>query len=239
MANKFDIDRFDDCPTKEWLHSNMYTYASRRMKSDALIVSGPAVERHIKEGLKIARTPKAMVYLIENNMKIYAEMRERYEKLLVKQPELCNKVRIVSGDVAGYELAIGRSHALRFEDLDMCASIRSLRYLLSHRLYIQSRLAGNPAKLRKCFMFTTSLHNCPFDETVEILQKMVLEILEAKVVLWNMYGVEDVPYRRYRSNGVKEYFPYFQKFGRLLNNGLHFFTYGDKSPMFSCMIFYV
>jgi hypothetical protein len=68
MANQFDLDRFDDRPTKRWLQSQMYSHLSRRIKSNAMMVASPSIESYITDGFKIASTPKAQLYLVENNI---------------------------------------------------------------------------------------------------------------------------------------------------------------------------
>jgi hypothetical protein len=233
MSRQFDIDRFDHCPAKEWLHDNMYKYAATRMKSDALIVSGPAVERHIEHGLRIARTEKARVYLIENDPDVYREMKRRFLAIPNKPAEWIRKVKIVHGDVASYETFINRSRPMRFEDLDLCKSMKSLHYLLGHRLLLQSKLAGHATSLRKCFMFTVSLRNCPFDDTFKTLSGMLEDILGVKSSYWPGSCA------RYKKVNVKEFYPYIGDFGRLLKGGLHLYTYKDGAPMMTGMIFYV
>lgn len=244
MANQFDLDRFDDCPTKRWLQSQIYSSVARRMKSNAMIVSGPSVERHITDGFRIASTPKAKIYLVERNIERFYEMSRRCQAIKNSEPldgwpeDWYSRVTRLHTDVISYERLIKSKTPTRFEDLDMCQTMPSIQYLIGHRLLLQSKLAGSAAKLRKCILITSSLRHCELDKTLDILFTLVKDILGAKVSLW--HGAKGAKHSRlYREHGVKEYSPYMEDHGRILNNGLRFYTYRDGAPMFSCMILYI
>ena len=74
MPNKIEMNRFDDCPTKRWLQDQMYSHLAKRIKSNVMIVGSPSVEPQITNGFKIASTPKANIYLVENNIERFYEM---------------------------------------------------------------------------------------------------------------------------------------------------------------------
>jgi len=127
---------------------------------------------------------------------------------------------------------------VRFEDLDMCQTMSSIEPLVRYRLSLQSRITGYPAKLRKCMLITSSLRPGSLDKTLGILFKIIQDVLGAKASLWKDSKATKHS-RRYKDHGVKEYFPYMANHGRLLKDGLIFYTYRDGTPMFSCMILYV
>ena len=244
MANKFGLDRFDDCPTKRWLQDQMYTHLSFRIKSNVAVVSSPSLEEQITNAFKIASTPKALVYLVENNIERFTEMSRRYRLLRDGDP-LCgwpedwaNRTHRLFIDVAAYEMAAKLTKPVRFEDLDMCQTMSSIQHLVRYRLALQSELSGYPAGMRKCMLITSSLRHCGLETTLDILQRTLEDILGVSASVWKS-AKGNKHSRLYRAHGVKEYTPYIAKHGRLLNNGLHFYTYGDKSPMFSCMILYI
>lgn len=250
MANQFDLGRFDDCPTKEWLQGQVYTHLSLRMKSNVMVVGGPSIKRQINNAFKIASTPKAKVYLIENNTERYNEMECRLRYMIDGHPmdpwpqnhqwlkDWYSKVQRVYGDVASYEMAAGLNRPVRFEDLDMCETMSSIQHLVRYRLALQSEISGSSAGLRKCMLITSSLRGCELDTTLDALFKIIQDILGAKVVLWK--GTKGAKHSRlYKEHGVKEYSPYMENYGRILNNGLRYYTYRDGAPMFSCTIFYI
>lgn len=244
MANKLELDRFDDCPTKEWLQSRIYTYIGTRMKSSVAMVAGPSIERQITNGFKIASTPKAKIYLIEKDMARYYKMCDRRYALIfagatdvtAQWPE-CWWYRAIPalGDMSGYEVAAKLDKPVRFEDLDMCQTMRSIRYFVGHRLLLQSKLKGS---FRKCMLITSSLRKCTVEDTLAILQQLLGDILGVQSSVWPG-RTGDKHSKIYKEFNVKVYSPYIARPGRLLKNGLQFFSYADKSPMFSCIILYV
>jgi hypothetical protein len=231
MANQFDLDRFDDCPTKRWLQSQIYSDLAKRMKSNVMMIAGPAIERHISDGFKIASTPKAKIHLVEKDFERYKEMVRRYGSIPNKPKEWAKKITLIHGDILLCD-------STRFEDLDLCQTLSSLRYLVGHRLLLQSKLGGSAFKLRKCMLITASLRHYELNRTLDALFNLVRDILGAKVALWS--GTKGEKHSRlYKEHGVKEYSPYIESHGRLLLNGLRFYTYRDGAPMFSCVILYV
>ena len=244
MTNKLDIDRFDNCPTKRWLQDQMYTYLAFRMKSNVMVVGSPSLEEQITNAFKIASTPKAQVYLVENDVNRFVEMSKRYQ-LLRDNPPLCgwpegwaNRTHPLFIDVAAYEMAAKLTKPVRFEDLDMCQTMSSVQHLVRYRLALQSEINGYSARMRKCMLITSSLRHCSLETTIDILQRILEDILGVSASIWKS-AKGNKHSRLYRTHGVKEYTPYIAEHGRLLKDGLRFYTYGDKSPMFSCMIFYV
>jgi hypothetical protein len=244
MANKFDIGRFDDCPTKRWLQDQIYTYLSFRMKSNVVMVGSPSLEAQITNGFKIASTPKAEIYLAESNVRRFNEMSRRCrilkdEKVPDGWPENWHyRTKCLYTDVTAYEMAAGLNKPVRFEDLDMCQTMASIQHLVRYRLSLQSEIGGYPARMRKCMLITSSLRRCGLDETLTILLNILENVLDTSVGMWkSANGAKHS--RLYRTHGVKEYTPYIADHGRLLKDGLRFYTYGDKSPMFSCIILYI
>jgi len=231
MANQFDLDRFDDCPTKRWLQSQIYSDLAKRVKSNVMMIAGPAVERHINDGLKIASTPAARIHLVEKDFGRYKEMVRRYRDIPNRPKEWAKKITLINSDILLCD-------SMRFEDLDLCQTMSSLRYLVGHRILLQSKLGGSAFKLRKCMLITTSLRHYELNKTFDAVLNLVRDILGAKVSIWKGAGGKKYS-RLYKEHGVKEYFPYIENHGRILNNGLRFYTYRDGAPMFSCMILYV
>ena len=244
MANKFDLDRFDNCPTKRRLQSQIYSNMAMRMKSNVMMVSGPAVERHITDGLKIASTPKAKIYLVERDLERFTEMSRRFQALREQKPldgwpkDWASRVHRIFMDVAAYEMAAKLSKPVRFEDLDMCQTMSSIQHLVRYRLSLQSEIKGYAARLRKCMLITSALRKCDLDKTLGILEDILGDVLNAKVAVWK--SADGTKHSRlYKERGVKEYTPYIANHGRLLKNGLRYYTYKDGTPMFSCMILYI
>lgn len=239
MAN-----RLSDCPTKEWLQDNLYTYIGNRMKSNVMMVSGPSIKRHIGNAFEIASTPKAEIYLVEEDSERMAEMANQFYNGLGEIPadwpkDWQNKIHLVYGDVAGYETAARINRPVRFEYLDMYQTMPSIQYLVGHRLLKQSKLGS---KLRKCMLITSSLSRCELDETLTILHHLLSEILGIEFEIWPIINGRKYS-RKYRNSGrdsgVREYSPYIKRHGRLLKGGLRLFSYRDRAPMFTCMILYI
>ena len=230
--------RLNDCSAKGWLQDNLYTHIGARMKSNVMIVGRPFIEEQITNGLKVASTPRANIYLVEKNRIRCQEIERRFWN--IDSPDQWpdrwqGQVHVVYGDVAGYETAAGLNKPVRFEDLNIGQTMRSMRYLVGHRLLKQSNLKS---KLRKCMLITSSLHKCDLDKTLAILHRLLNEILGVKAVVWpNAKGRKHAG--THKDVGVKEYAPYIEQHGRLLKNGLRLFSYQDKSPMFACMILYI
>jgi len=244
MANKFDIDRFDDCPTKRWLQDQMYTHLSFRMKSNVMVVGSPSLEEQITNAFKIASTPAAQVYIVEIDARRFAEMSKRFQILRDRDP-LCgwpedwaDRTHRLFIDVASYEMAAKLKAPVRFEDLDMCQTMLFTQHLVRYRLSLQSEISGYSARMRKCMLFTSSLHHCGLDETLDILQRILEDVLGASASVWKS-AKGNKHSRLYKTHGVKEYTPYIANHGRLLKDGLRFYTYRDGAPMFSCMILYI
>jgi hypothetical protein len=214
------------------------------MKSNVVIVGSPSPEEQITNGFKIASTPKAQIYLVENSIERFTEM-SRQIKILQSQMALpgwpvdwADRTHRLFIDIAAYEMAAKLSKPVRFEDLDMCQTMASIQHLVRYRLALQSEISGFPARMRKCMLITSSLRKCGLETTLDILQRILEDVLGISASVWDSpKGAKHS--RLYRAHGVKEYTPYIAKHGRLLKNGLRFYTYGDKSPMFSCMILYI
>ena len=244
MANKSDLDRFDNCPTKRWLQDQMYTHLSFRMKSNIMVVGSPSLEEQITNGFKIASTPKAEICLVENDVRKFTEMSRRFKILQSQLPlydwprDWADRTHCLFTDVAAYETAAELAKPVRFEDLDMCQTMASIQHLVRYRLALQSEISGYSARLRKCMLITSSLRHCDLETTLNILQRILKDVLGASASVWN--SPKGSKYSRiYKDHGVKEYTPYMAKHGRVLKDGLHIFSYADKSPMFSCMILYI
>ena len=233
--------RFNDCPAKEWLQDNLYTHIGARMKSNVMMVGSQSIKKQITNGFKIASTPKAEIYLIENNRTRYYEMNAQYWSArtgaaLNQCPENWpDRTNIIQIFTLICREAARLDKPVRFEDLSIEQTMSSMRYLIGHRLLRQSSLKS---KLRKCMLVTSSLHRCDIDETLDILHKMLNEILGVKAAVWpNAKGRRHAGI--HRDVGVREYAPYIEQHGRLVKNGLRFFSYWDRSSMFTCMILYV
>lgn len=244
MTNRLKIDRFDNCPTKRWLQDQMYTHLSFRMKSNVMAVSGPSLEEQITNAFKIASTPKAEIYLVENNVERFLTMSKRCQALKDKEvpdgwPEdWYYRTHRLFIDVASYEMAAKLNKPVRFEDLDMCQTMASIQHLVRYRLSLQSEIGRPIAILRKCMLITSSLRKCDLEKTLDILQRILEDVLGVSASVWDSSkGAKHS--RLYKAHGVKEYTPYIAKHGRLLKDGLRFYTYRDGTPMFSCMILYI
>ena len=251
MANKFDLDRFDNCPTKRWLQGQMYSHLAKRMKSNVMMVASPSVEGYITNGFKIASTPKAKIYLVEKDAERFFEMSRwcqvlggvgvagpRYDTPDGWPEDWYPRVVRLHTDVVSYEMAAKLNQPVRFEDLDMCQTMSSIQHLVRYRLALQSEIKGYAAGLRKCMLITSALRRCDLEKTLDILQNMLEDVLGAEVVIWkSVKGAKHS--RRYKEHGVKEYTPYIRNHGRLLKDGLRYYTYRDGVPMFSCMILYI
>jgi hypothetical protein len=141
-------------------------------------------------------------------------------------------------DVASYEMAAKLDKPVRFEDLDMCQTMASIQHLVRYRLALQSEISGYSARLRKCMLITSALRKCDLDTTLGLLENILKDVLGAEVAIWR--SAEGAKHSRmYKERKVKEYTPYIAVHGRLLKNGLRYYTYRDGTPMFSCMILYV
>ena len=250
MANKFEIYRFDNCPTKRWLQDQIYSHLSKRIKSNIMIVGSPSVEPQITNGFKIASTPKANIYLVEKNAKRFYEMSRRCHVLkgIPEGPRYdtpegwpenwYSRVIRLYTSVAAYEEAASLNQPVRFEDLDMCQTMVSIEPLVRYRLALQSRIGGYSAKLRKCMLITSALRHCDLETTLDTISNILVDTLGISIGMWSSASGAKHS-RLYKEHGVKEYSPYISDHGRVLKNGLHLFSYADKAPMFSCIILYV
>lgn len=240
MSSKFDLNRFDkvNCPAKNWLHNHIYNYLYiRKIISSAMIISGPAVSRHLEDAFKVASVKQAEVYLVEKFAHVYKEMVRRWniiqKEAHPKWPkDWQKKVHLVHSDVRTYQDVIGKRYACRFEDLDLCQNMESIRYLVGDRIQEQTRIGGPGRKKKKCMLITSSLRGCGYEKTIKLLRDLLLSIPLAEIDPF-------IPTKaRKLSNGVKQYFPTIRDKGRLLPKGLSFFTYRDRSPMMTIMILF-
>ena len=131
--NKKPIDYFDHRPTKEYLEKLIYTEAGDKMISNVLQVTGPALNRHIKNALKIASGSSCKIHCIEIQRNMFNVMKRRLQKISVGK----NKVKLGLGDVTRYEDVFGLSYPCRFEDLDLCQSLRSSKFIIVFLFYLE------------------------------------------------------------------------------------------------------
>lgn len=210
------MTRFDktSAPKKEVVHDLQYRFACIRVQSSALVISGPAVMRHIKHAKRIARTPKAQVVIIEQSTKVYVEMSRRFDTFTSAAKK---NVSIINGDVYSHK------KAYRFEDLDLCKSLKNTLPIIWKRLNEQAK----KKKGNKCMMFTTCMRMCKTSDDLKMLN-YILSIIGAELDLSKISTGKECRMALYK--------PPVSKRGRLVD--LRITTYRDGSQMRSCVIIY-
>ena len=225
-SNDFPTSHFDNKPVKAELESMIYSYVGTKMLSNVLQITGPALERHVINALKIAKTGRCKIHCVELAKNIFKEMESRYKQL---PPVVQKRVRLHNCDVANYHLLEEFPLPCRFEDLDLCQTLASTKYLIAHRLKSQScYINGQYNKLLKCMVITSTLRS----------QKLTSFLEDLNVVL-SVIGAE-IKYKEHKTQPLvkkmRMVLPTVIKVGRIEEIGV--VTYKDRAPMVSAIITY-
>ena len=221
--SKFNETRFDGAKNKIIVRNLQYGLVSKYIKSNAIIVCGPSVSRNICDGRKIARTPKSKIFLIEQSPTIFKIVQRRFGKLSDKQKK---NVYIIKGDVSNYETLINLKVPCRFEDLDLCIALNSIKYTILHRLSMQSKISAQK-NFNKCIMFTSCMRSAKITSIMHTLNYIV-NFLGAEIDLKNFGNAE--------KRIMSLYAPLMIKKGRLVD--FRITTYKDGASMMSCLLIY-
>jgi len=229
IYNNKPLDYFDNKPAKEFLESKIYREMGKRITSNVLQVTGPALERHVDSAKEIASNDQCKIYCIEIEHRVFNEMVRRLKNINIDH----SRLKIAKGNVMEYERVFGLSRPCRFEDIDLCQSLITSKYQIACRLHTQSRWwPGKYTKLRKGFVFTASLR----PNGIEGFMKNVNTILN---VIGARLSVKATLLRKCANIGhsVKKWNPVLLQTGdRLID--LKLYSYKDTNPMISCAILY-
>lgn len=237
--NNKPVNYFDNRPTKKYLENHIYTKIGKMMTSKALIVTGPALGRHIKNGIKIASNKQCKILCIEIEPRIFKEMQKRLVK--IKKQYLqnnifnINNVEIGLGDVIRYEDVFESSLPCRFEDLDFCESLHNSRFTIGNRLNVQSiNYNSRYASFRKFLMFNASVRPFGIENYLYDLN-MIIGIIGARLSIKRTMRQKRILLK----HGVQKLQPVLIKRGRLSKDyPLQLYIYKDTSAMICCTIMY-
>ena len=231
VKNTQPLDYFDDRPVKQKLEDLLYSYVgyTKGMVGNVMQVTGPAIKRHLTNARKIASTSACKIYWVEIEHSVYNTMQSRLRSL---GRHAKKNVYIGQGDVTNYEHIFGRRLPCRFEDIDFCQSIQSTKYIVAHRMQIQSvdHTIGYKKKY-KCMLVTASIRPLGTPHYFKCIN-IALEIIGAEIDVGATMrnGAEKMAF------GGQKWRVSMQKKGRL--SDFMAFSYNDTSNMISCMILY-
>ena len=226
--NTVPVEHYDHRPAKEFLENYTYTKIGKKMVSNVLTITGPAIDRHILNASKIANRSKCKIYFIEIESRIYKEMcwRKKHSKLDTK------KVNIGHGNFIDYNKIFDLRYPCRFIDLDLCQTMGKCKHLICHSLQHQSMHINDAYNDKyKCIMITSS-YRCSTTEKTFSGLNYILKVIGAKI---------DIAQTKQRSKKqifkkVHKLNPVITKQGRL--KMLDIFSYKDGAPMMSFVILY-
>lgn len=229
VLNSKPIDYFDNRPVKESLERSLYSRIGSIMTSNVLQITGPALERHYENALKIASNPKCKIYWIEAERQIFEGMSIRFENLQLDP----KRVKLRLGDVTNYERVFNINTPARFEDLDFCGALSTTRHMIAHRLLTQSRTyPAQTPDMHKCLMFTASIRPDGMEKMLPDIQMILKEI-----------GVLISPRGTFEAGstevvkGIRRWIPIYLQTGNLLEH-LWIYSYKDTHQMMTCAIIY-
>jgi hypothetical protein len=231
IYNRESTDYFDNRVAKEYLEGIIYDYVGERMISNTLQITGPALERHLKNANKIA-DDRCTKHCIEIEPRIYREMQKRFDNI---SRYTSHNTELALGNVVEYERIFNRDRPCRFEDIDLCESLKKSRFIIAHRLLVQSRsYPGKYNNLNKCLIFTAALRPISMEKTLEYA-RVILDVIDVKLAVKSTMsqGTISLPH------GIKQWKPALLQTGRLLGPlSLRIYSYKDTHPMMSCVILY-
>ena len=234
--NTVPVEHYDHRPAKEFLENYTYTRIGKKMVSNVLAITGPAIDRHITNASKIANRSKCKMYFIEIEPRIYKIMCRRKENSELNT----KKVNIGLGNFVDYNRIFGLQYPCRFIDLDLCQTLEKTMFLIYHSLRHQSMHINNKYNNGyKCLMITASLRgdsrkNNKGNNTAKTLLDLniLLNVIDARI------DIKNTIQNKTRSifKGVNKLSPVIINQGRLKT--LDIFSYKDGAPMMSFVILY-
>lgn len=247
MRKELNNAHFDNRPRKKAAENYIYTQIGKIVTSSALVITGPSLERHIPNIMKITTHQSCKGYCIENDTRVYYGehgIQERYNNLTQQEK---HKIKIAFGDVTGYMKIFGLRYPCRFIDLDLCRTLNSTSLIIANCLRVQATYRKD---MHKFFMFTASYPRTTegMEEYLFELDRTILSEIDARINIESMLRMrkENKPWGwKKLGHYMKRWTPIFLEHGRiseqnmpLESNGFLLYNYKETSQMITCAFIY-
>ena len=180
---------YTKCPNKRKAQSSVYDHLAKYMDCNVAILAGPAAGPNIENGLKIAKSERSRIYLIEKDPEVFHRLTKSFEDYMHTHPSLrrkslyedsthTTKVVLSNVDIASFEG--DKSHPARCEELDFCKTMMDVSGIFFHRLTRQIRTfsRGTFSRFYKAIILTVSMRGCSEEETKKKIVELVLLAFE-------------------------------------------------------------